>query len=168
MTLDQFIIQNNIKPADAVVVKKNNIGLLDHYLIYLGFYGEHKFIANYFGGTKVLSYSQLYDFSQNYQPTRIRKFVGNDYQREVAIERALSRKDQSSYHLLLNNCEHYCNYVQTGEQYSQQTAIFGTSLAVSGLAVASTSKTKAAKGLGATMVALGLLTLILEGNNRNQ
>jgi hypothetical protein len=163
MTLNEFIKQNNLQPGDAVVAKKDNIGLLDHYLIYLGYhFGEHKFIANYFNGTKILSYSSLYDFSTKYSPTRIRRFIGNDIQRNAAISRALSMRDQNSYHLILNNCEHYANYVQLGSPYSQQTTLFGTSMAVTGLAVAASSKSVAGKGVGAVMAILGLLTLMTE------
>lgn len=167
MTLNQFIQLNNLRPADAVVVKKDGIGLLDHYLIYLGSsFGQHKFIANYFHGTRILSYDELSDFSQKYNPSRIRRFVGNEVQRDAAVARALSRKDQQSYHLLLNNCEHYVTYTQEGTSYSQQTTIFGASMAVTGLAVAASSKSDVGKGLGVAMTALGLLTLILDNDNK--
>jgi len=167
MTLNQFIQSNNLRAGDAVVVKKDNIGLLDHYLIYLGFsFGEHKFIANYFHGTKILSYGDLSNFSQQYSPARIRRFKGNEIQREAAITRALSRRDQQSYHLILNNCEHYANYVQAGTPYSQQTTVFGTGMAVTGLAVAASAKSDAGRGLGAAMTVLGLLTLMIDNNNK--
>ena len=84
MNVTQFVEINSLKPGDAVVVKKDGIGLLDHYLIYLGEHiGEHKFIANYLRGTRILSYGQLFNFSQEYSPSRIRRFVGNDIQRRV-------------------------------------------------------------------------------------
>lgn len=165
MTLNQFVQENNLRPGDAVVVKKNNIGLLDHYLIYLGqWHGEHKFIANYFSGTKILGYPEISNFSQKYDPTRIRRFLGNEIQRKVAVDRALSRRDQQSYHLILNNCEHYANYVQYGTDYSQQSAVFGTGMTVTGLAVAASSKSDEGKLMGAAMTILGLLTLMIEKN----
>src|SRR5258708_1728151 len=126
MTLEQFISQNNLRGGDAVVVKKNNIGLLDHYLIYLGHhYGEHKFIANYLRGTRILTHTELYEYSTTFSPNRIRRFKGNSIQRDAAVQRALNRCDQNSYHLLLNNCEHFANYVQEGKSYSKQTTTFG-------------------------------------------
>ncbi len=165
MTINQYIQQNNILPGDAIVVRKNNIGLLDHYLIYLGwYYGEHKFIANYFGGTKILTYGEVYNFSLAYRPSRIRRFKGNNIQRKAAVERALSRKDQNSYHLILNNCEHYANYVQEGKDYSQQTTLFGAGIAVSGLALTASSKNNIGKGIGAAITFAGLLAIALNDN----
>lgn len=166
MTLNQFIQTNGVEAADAIVVKKNDIGLLDHYLIYLGFHnGEHKFIANYFQGTRVLSYSELNNFSQQFSPARINKFKGNQIQRNAAVNRALSRKDQVSYHLLLNNCEHFASYVQTGKSRSEQTTAFGTTLAIAGLSTAALAKNDAAKGTGMVMAALGLLALLIENKD---
>lgn len=163
MILDKFIEQNNIQPGDAVVVKKDIIGLLDHYLIYLGFYNrEHKFIANYIGGTRILSYEELNKFSQRYSPTRIRRFKGNQIQRNAAVERALSRRDQNSYHLILNNCEHLVTYSQEGRAYSQQSKIFGTGMAVTGLAVAASSKTDVGKSVGTAMAIFGLIALMID------
>lgn len=166
MTLNQFIQSNNLRSADAIIVKKNVIGLLDHYLIYLGYWnGEHKFIANYFQGTRILSHGELFNFSQKYSPTRIRRFIGNEVQRNAAVTRALSRKDQQSYHLLLNNCEHLATYVQEGRTYSQQTTLFGAGMAVTGLTMAASSKSDTGKGIGATMAVLGLLTLLIDNND---
>jgi hypothetical protein len=163
MILEQFISINNLKPGDAVVVKKDNIGLLDHYLIYLGYhYGEHKFIANYLRGTRILTYSEIHNYSQSFSPTRIRRFIGNEIQRDAAVQRALSRHDQNSYHLLLNNCEHFANYVQEGRSYSKQTTTFGAGMAVTGLAVAASSKTKEGRGVGTAMAIIGLLTLMID------
>jgi hypothetical protein len=166
MTLNQFIEQNNIQPGDAVVAKKDNIGLLDHYLIYLGqnYHSEHIFMANYFQGTRILSYEELNWFSQSFSPTRIRRFKGNDLQRNAAVQRALSRKDQDSYHLLLNNCEHFVTYAQEGKAHSQQTNVFGAGMAVTGLAVAASSKNDVGKSVGATMAILGFLTLMMNND----
>jgi len=167
MNIDQFIQINKLQPGDAVVVKKDNIGLLDHYLIYLGYtFGEPKVIANYFQGTRLLSSSELADFSTRYTPTKIRKFLGNEVQRDAAVNRALNSCDQNSYHLILNNCEHFANYVQLGVPSSKQTTVFGAGMAVTGLAVAASSKTDTGKGIGTVMTLFGLLTLMIDGNNK--
>lgn len=163
MNLDDFIIINRIQPADAIIVKKNFIGLLNHYLIYLGRVGnEHKFIANYTKGTRILTYSELNYYLEDFVPDKIRRFVGNDFQRNTAVQRALLRKDQTSYHLLFNNCEHFANYVQTGKDASQQTTTFGTTLALAGLVTAAASKKDETKGLGVAMAVLGFLTLLID------
>jgi hypothetical protein len=164
MTLDEYIYENHIKPADVIVVKKKWIGLLDHYLVYLGqHYGEHKFIANYTGGVRILNYQELSSYAESLYPERIRRFTGNDIQREAAVTRALSRVDQSSYDLILNNCEHYANFVQQGEAYSNQTKVFGTGLAIAGMTTALSAKNNPGKEtFGWVMAGLGLLTLIFD------
>jgi len=167
MTLNQFIEHNKVKQGDAIVVKKDNIGLLDHYLIYLGqLFGEHKFIANYFSGTRILSNSELINFSQKFSPSRIRRFIGTDTQRKAAVTRALSRRDQQSYHLILNNCEHYANYVQTGTAFSNQTNVFGTGMAITGLAMVASSKSEATKKVGTAVAVFGLLALMFENSKK--
>ena len=56
MTLNQFIVSNNIKPADSIVMKKKLFGMLNHYVIYLGISDyKHVFIANYTKGVKIIS-----------------------------------------------------------------------------------------------------------------
>lgn len=163
MTLNQFIQINNIKAADAIVVKKLPFGLLDHYLIYLGFHnGEHKFIANYTKGTRILKQTELVQFAQEFMPDRIRKFIGNEVQRNAAVNRALSRVDENSYHLLLNNCEHYVNYVQKSTPYSKQTTVAGSSMVIAGLTTAAASKDATVRGVGLFAAALGLITLLLD------
>jgi hypothetical protein len=166
MTIDQFITQTRLQPGDAVIVKKKNIGLLDHYLVYLGnHFGDHKFIANYMRGTRILSGPELQGYAETFIPERIRKFKGNDIQRQAAVQRALNRCDENSYHLLLNNCEHFANYVQEGRSYSQQTTTFGTGMAITGLAVAASAKNSQTRNVGAAMAVLGLFTLLMENNN---
>lgn len=163
MTLNQFVAVNEILPGDAVIAKKKTIGFLDHYIIYLGIQdGEHKFIANYTNGVRILSYKELWEFSADYSPKRIRRFMGNEVQRRAAVARALSLQDQNSYHLILNNCEHYANYVQHGKLYSQQTKVFGVGMAATGLAVATSSKNERNKEVGAVITVFGLLTLLLD------
>jgi len=168
MDINQFIIGNNIKPADAIVAKKDTSGLLDHYLIYLGSnFGEHLFIANYIKGTRILTQQEVLSYAVGFSVNRIRRFIGSEFQRTSAVRRALSRRDQSSYHLLLNNCEHLANYVQTGREFSKQTTIFGAGLTIAGIAtaVAVGKNNNGGRNLGLIMAALGLLTLSLEDNN---
>jgi hypothetical protein len=166
MNHEEYIRTHNVRPGDAIIVKKNLIGLVDHYLIYLGIhYGEHRFIANYTRGTRILSKSELDNFSQRYSPIRIRRFTGNEIQRNAAINRALNKSDEDSYHLILNNCEHYANYVQYNKPYSAQVNLFGAGVAVTGLAMAASSKSNTGKGVGLAMAVLGLITLISNEND---
>lgn len=161
--INNFVKINNLLPADALIVKKEPLKLLDHYIIYLGnLDGQHLFMANYTKGTRILTNTELVEFSQEFTPKRILRFQGNDMQRDVAVRRALSRKDQSSYHLILNNCQHFSTYVQSGKHQSGQTQAFGTSLVFTGLITAASSKKQETQVIGFFAAALGLITLLME------
>lgn len=160
ITIDKFIRENSIRPADAVVVKKEPYRLLDHYIIYLGMESSgHIFIANYTWGTKILTEIDLIQFATEFSVDRIRRFQGNELQRHTAVHRALSRRDQSSYHLLYNNCEHFSNYVQTGSPFSQQTKTLGAGLVLTGLTTAAASRNPSTQTVGLITTVLGLVTL---------
>ena len=139
MNIRQYIDANRLQPADVIVVKKI-WGILDHYLVYLGRKnGEDYFMANLTLGVKMYSSHELYNMASTYEPIRIRRFKGNDYERKLAVNRALSRKDEDSYNLILNNCEHFANHVQEGESYSRQSQIgagIGIGLLLLGLGMA--------------------------------
>lgn len=149
MNLDQFIHQNSIQKADAIVVRKKAVGLLSHYVIYLGLESEyywiddggrhrsyrergrrdgHLFIANMGTGVNILREQEVLPMLKDYQPKRINRFLGNQAAREAAIERALSEQNQENYNLILNNCEHFANYVQENNRYSQQSQNVGIGL----------------------------------------
>jgi hypothetical protein len=163
MTLDQFISINNLQPADALVVKKEPFRLLDHYIIYLGKdWNRHIFIANYTKGTRIIPDHELAEFSAQFSPHRIVRFQGNSLQRNAAVNRALGRKDQTSYHLILNNCEHYSNYVQKGVSESNQTQTFGKSLVMAGLITAGSTKKQEIQAAGILAATFGLLTLLFD------
>ncbi len=134
MSIQQFIFNFNIRPADAIVVKKEKIGILDHYVIYLGIdqFGEHKFIANYTEGVKFLPLWQIAQFLKTYVPVRLNRFLGNEMQRQSAVLRALSRLNENAYNLILNNCEHFASWVQNGTPESEQVEVFGKSLLLGG------------------------------------
>lgn len=145
--LDKFIREFGLRPADVVVVKKEFFGILDHYIIYLGKapQGKHVFIANTTTGIRFIPEWELIDSMKVYKPTRIRRFNGNDFQRTQAVKRALEKKDVSSYNLILNNCEHFANYVQEGKSWSSQSQVAG--------------------GIGLGLLFLGLIALISSSND---
>lgn len=139
MTLDQYIYQNNIRKADAIKVGKS-WGVLTHYVIYLGRESEyqnlgfsdgyynygrnrHLFIANMLGGVKVLTEEDVLKHLETYQPSGINRFIGGVRDRNVAINRAFSQLNVSNYHLILNNCEHFASFVQTGAATSKQSNV---------------------------------------------
>lgn len=150
MTINQFINNNGIQPADAIVMRKKFFGMVDHYVIYLGIYnGRHRFVANYTKGVRDITPRELDDFLNVLQPTKIDRFPGHDVHRSNAVERALSRVGEKQYNYLSNNCEHFKNWVHKGQHRSQQ--------------VESASKAAVA-GLG--VVAVGLLFSALFSNNK--
>lgn len=126
--LDIFVTKNNLLPADAILVRKAPLKLLRHYIIYLGKnnFGYHIFMANTLSGVKVYNYQQLMNELKTFVPERIDRFIGSSEERKEAINRALKRKDEDSYNLILNNCEHFKNWVQKGEHQSSQVSTFGT------------------------------------------
>jgi len=164
MTIDQFIKAYNIKPADAIVVKKENFGILDHYVIYLGkdSHNEHKFIANYTKGVQFIQNMELIAFLKTYVPVRLNRFTGNEFQRTAAVRRALSRLNENAYNLILNNCEHFANWVQKGLHKSAQVEDIGKALTITGsgvglIGLASEDEDVAIVGL--LTAALGLLAI---------
>ncbi len=164
MIIDHFIQANNIRPADAIVVQKQKFGILDHYVIYLGVGsdGEHKFIANYTSGIRFLSYLLIFDYLRSYVPIKLNRFVGDDNQRQWAVTRALSRLNENSYHLILNNCEHFKNYVHYGVEKSEQVEGLGKALTIGGIGLAAAgaaSKNDRVAAVGLFSTVLGLIAI---------
>ncbi len=164
--IDNFVRVNQLRPADAFVVNKQFFKILDHYVVYLGkSMGNHIFIANYTKGIKILQLNDIAMFLAKYVPVRINRFKGNEFQRNEAIERALSRLDENAYHLIVNNCEHFTNYVQYGTPKSNQVKEAGLSLAVvgavTGIAGAASKNDNAVIG-GILIAGLGLILGSLE------
>jgi len=125
-----LIYQNQLQSADVVVArKKSGIGrILTHYIVYLG---DGKFIGNLSRGVKIIPNHELIELLQKYEPIKIRRFNGTDYQREQAILRAYSKEGQR-YSLINFNCEHFANWVQFGKETSSQVT-FATMALILGL-----------------------------------
>lgn len=144
MKIDQFIKLNGVRKADAIIVRKKILGLLSHYVIYLGReseyeqdgrsmykgwgYDGHIFMANMGDGVHILREGHLNGYLKYLEPNKINRFQGNDWERAKAIERALMHQDEKSYNLILNNCEHFANFVQEGRRYSKQSQNAGLAL----------------------------------------
>lgn len=142
MNLKKFIENNGIRQADAIIVKREKLGLFDHFVIFLGFDGnsyEPIFIANFGNGVDILSTSKLMEYLRMYKPISINRFIGSESDREYAVSRALSDlsdKSNNAYHLIKNNCEHFANWVQKGVRESDQVKSFGNATAIGGFGVA--------------------------------
>ncbi len=173
-TIEQFIIANDLRPADAVVMTKKFFGMLDHYVIYLGKNhrkNQHEFVANYTEGIQVIPPEQLDNFLQTLQPKEIEKFPGNEFQRVNALERAKSRIGEKAYQLFSNNCEHFKNWVHHGIPISKQVEVAGKSFAVVGTAAALIGLAKNNKALvilAVILIIIGAIALAAVQKNEEQ
>lgn len=130
--INDFINNNNILPADVIVVKKTPIPI-DHYLVYMGRDENERnwFMANVKseGGVSWLSENKVVRMSIGMTPKRIRRYNGTLSQREFALRKAESKLGEA-YSLILNNCEHFANEVQFNKKSSQQVTIFSIAASV--------------------------------------
>lgn len=110
----------NLKPGDRLVLPKSNLGLVQHHAIYVGTdaYGNRQYIENYIG-KGVQRVDENYLFRDGYHLTRIEPFIGNAFQRRLAVNRAVSLIG-TQYDLVNFNCEHYANAVQYNKPFSNQ------------------------------------------------
>jgi Lecithin retinol acyltransferase len=115
-----YVNFHNLKPGDKIVAPKSWLKLVQHHVIYLGqnYSGQDLIAENAVGmHVRIITADQF--FAENPEITRIERFTGSNADRKVAIERALKKLGQR-YDLINFNCEHFANYVQTGEIKSPQ------------------------------------------------
>lgn len=128
--IKQLKLIDQLHPVDVIVAKKKSglSRILDHYIVYLG---KGVFIGNLKGCVKIISRQELGELLRDYEPVRIRRFSGNNFDVHKAIQRAYQRLGQK-YSYLGFNCEHYANWVQYGKEKSNQVnaglAILGSIL----------------------------------------
>jgi hypothetical protein len=160
MQLSKFITAHNLKPADAIMLRKKFMGMVDHYVVYVGVIeNRHRFVANHKSGVSFVSEGELRQYVTILEPQRIERFEGDESERSEALKRAFSAIGQP-YHLIRSNCEHFKEWVQRGQWRSQQvsdagtgTALTGAALAIGGLA----AKNGKVAGAGLGLLALGLI-----------
>ena len=134
-TIEYFVISNELKPADAILLNKKFFGMLDHFAVYLGRdinTNVPVFAANYTKGVQYLTPNELNQFLEELVPSKIERFEGSANQRAEAIKRAKSKIGEKSYHLIFNNCEHYKNFVHFSKKYSSQVENAGNIAMLSG------------------------------------
>ncbi len=165
MALLEFIRINQIRPADAVVLRKKFLGMVDHYAVFVGYRGSQAiFVANYRDGVREVNPSEINRILDFLQPIKIDRFPGNEVERKFAIRRALSRIGERAYNYVANNCEHFKNWVHFGENYSKQVEVAGNvSLALGAGVLIGAVATENPKA-GALGVGLLLTGLVLKNN----
>jgi hypothetical protein len=121
MTITELIKENNLQATDAVVLRKRFLGMVDHYVLYMGTRSSQPvFIANYKDGVKEVSNEEIQNYLKVLKPVRIEKFPGRPQERRHAFNRAISKIGQRAYNYFSNNCEHFKNWVHYGENRSNQ------------------------------------------------
>lgn len=124
-----FARDKDLQPADVIVTYKSRASVVEHYIIFMGCdqNGEEIFMENILGhGVRYIDGGRFLGVEPGYN--RIRKFKGDEQQRQLAIERARS-KHGANYWLFGHNCENFANYVQYDHSFSKQTGNFlGASL----------------------------------------
>lgn len=156
MTVNALLATNSLKQADAIVLNKKILGMVDHYAIFLGYRNSNPvFVANYKDGVKEVSISDMQEVLQTLQPTSIERFIGSEFERRAAVNRALSRVGERAYNYFSNNCEHFKNWVHSGEHRSSQVKKAGNALLVG--AVGSAIYAIKNESPKAGLLALGLL-----------
>lgn len=136
---EQFVINNNLRPADAILLKKKFMGMVNHYAVFLGRHSRTNrpvFAANYTGGVQTISDREANEFLQTLVPEKIDRFRGSSTQRQNAVQRAISMIGKKGYNLITYNCEHYKNFIQFNRKYSEQVDVAGKSAMVLGGAAA--------------------------------
>lgn len=119
----QLIRRFNLEPGDRVIVPKSLLGLVQHHALYLGYneFGEHLMCENVIGNGVILT--RVDSFFQDIKSvTRIEKFNGNNLQRKLIVQKALSRLGRP-YSLINYNCESFCNDVQHNIIKSAQVSV---------------------------------------------
>ncbi|GFD83809.1 hypothetical protein KUL118_66710 [Tenacibaculum sp. KUL118] len=124
--IQNLIIKNRLQSGDVIVAKKKSgIGrILNHYIVYLG---NGEFIGNLSKGVKIIPSTELMKLLQTYEPVKIRKFLGSEYERYKAKNRAYTKLGHK-YSLVNFNCEHFANWVQFGKEKSSQVTLASTAL----------------------------------------
>ncbi len=133
--IDRFVVANNLRQGDAILLKKKIVGMFDHFAVYLG--RDRKtnqpiFAANSMNGVSLIKADEANDFLQKLVPEKIERFKGSNEKRKQAVQRALSKQGERGYNLIFNNCEHYKNFVQYGKKHSKQVDYAGNVALIAG------------------------------------
>lgn len=162
MNITQFIAANGLQVTDAIILRKKFFGMVDHYVIFMGWRGRIPvFVANYKEGVKEVSQEEMGRYMEKLVPTQIEYFPGDEWEREEAWRRAWSRVGEKAYDLIHNNCEHFKNWVHYSQHRSDQVRAIGKFTQVGGVgllvgSLASRNPWLALGGIAALLIGQGL------------
>lgn len=112
-----IIQNNNIKQGDGLVRSKSFFGLIDHYGLYVG---QSMVIENHpLHGVRLIS---LTEFFNGRQLLRIKRFPGNEWSRQYAVDTAY-KMIGTRYDVLDFNCEHFVNNIHNVGTKSNQADV---------------------------------------------
>ncbi len=135
--MNQKIKQFGLLPADRIVVPKSGLRIVQHHALYLGknHFGVDLIAENKIGfGVRLITAEDF--FKDVIEVTRIERFKGNNYQRKVAVQKALNKLGQP-YQLINYNCQHFANEIQYNIVKSHQVdELFEGLKVVTGLVLA--------------------------------
>lgn len=168
-----LINSNNLQPADAIVLRKKFMGMVDHFAIFLGYDSNNYpfFVANYTEGVRRIENKELEMFLQKLEPTHIERFEGDSKMRSQAVKRAIYRIGEKAYDYFANNCESFKNYVQKNVSYSKQAENFNKvsgSIGIAGATVgiaALASKNPKVAGWALGIAALAAIAYLISDND---
>ncbi|WBM74516.1 lecithin retinol acyltransferase family protein [Saprospira grandis] len=167
--MSQIIQHHGISPLDVLIFKDLHYPLIRHYALFAGFNssGYPLIVANYSKSVGILPPEELQNFSARLELDRVRKFEGSQEDKEHAFERVNKAFNKKPYDLMFNNCEHFANYVQYGNAYSQQTQVAAGGAAAVGLATTLSAKEPLAKALGVALLLAAAGSFALELSKQN-
>jgi len=116
----QLVNKFNLQPGDRVVVPKSQWQFVQHHALYLGYddFGNHYMCENVIGvGVRLVKVKEF--FNGVNKVTRIEKYAGNNYDRKIVVQKALSKLGQP-YNLINYNCESFVNDVLIMKAHSNQ------------------------------------------------
>ena len=103
-------------PGSRLIVRRR---AYFHHGIYLGNGGMIHYAGWLFGTRGLVEEVTLEQFTEG-RPYCIGRMPPDRRAGEEIVRRARSRLGERQYHLLRNNCEHFCNWCQLGECRSEQ------------------------------------------------
>jgi uncharacterized protein YycO len=118
--MNQQIQQLGFLPGDRIIVPKSGFRIIQHHALFLGqnYHGVDLIAENKIGiGVRLITADDF--FKDVIEVTKIEKFNGNNYQRKIAVQKALQKLGQP-YHLIDYNCQHFVNEIQHNHIKSEQ------------------------------------------------